>query len=692
MKAINFNIRKTVFSAVLIAAILFPLFAEDVFLTGKADGLYKVDNFRAKQIWKDSSVFKICKAGNQWLFLTGNGIAASKNLKDFYYLNNTLPKKIIKSIDKNGNKQFTEKVQQLKDLETHPVNPNIFVTATSDSVFLTTDSGKTWKDLGCNGRINGIKAVSVSDMPDINGESVLTVFVSHAIYGVAYKQPLVNSKIWNELNDGLGKGPEGIEEVSDISFEQSSDTQNLKQPQVYCCQTFSGRIYKLNWDKKIFFSVANLREDNSKITCMDSLTVSENTVIAVTPDKIFEANLLVPKIQPASNKSLFKNFNKAKNFLTSSNFLCAFIPKKTTPFTDSISLSELWLLHSEKKQKTEYLKIADGKKGIYIPTHQAINEKKFQEHLKTIKDNKLNAIVIDMKDEAGFVRYDTENKEIEKYGGVRYTIDLEKFIEKAKAEKLYLIARIVLFKDKNLYRYENGKYAVRDKTTNKPWQGYNSYDGTKEAIEEYWVDPYNEDVWKYNIDIAEELCKKGFDEIQFDYIRFPTDGDNLANTLYPACENGMDKVSALMSFLAYARERIKAPVSIDIYGSNGWYRTGARTGQEVELIAEYVDVICPMFYPSHFAQNFLAYSPAEERPYRIYYQGSYRNKFIARNKLIVRPWVQAFYIPVSYDKKYYDVNYVKRQILGIQASIDEGYIYWNNSGRYADVRPDGEKL
>ena len=65
---------------------------------------------------------------------------------------------------------------------------------------------------------------------------------------------------------------------------------------------------------------------------------------------------------------------------------------------------------------------------------------------------------------------------------------------------------------------------------------------------------------------------------------------------------------------------------------------------------------------------------------------------MARNKVIVRPWAQAFFIPVSYDKKYYDENYVKRQILGIKDSIDEGYIYWNNSGRYLDLRPDGEGL
>ncbi|UTY30075.1 hypothetical protein E4N76_09545 [Treponema putidum] len=663
---------------------MLPLYAQDVFLAGNGEGLFKIENFKTKKIWSDSSVLKICKTGNQWLFLTDKGLAASKDLKDFYYLNEKLPKKIIKNIDKNGNKTFIEKIPQLKDLEVHPFNPNIFVTATSSNVFLTRDSGKTWEDLGANHSVNGIKAVCVLDMPNSRGEKVLTVFVSHSIAGVSWKQPDVNSKVWNELNNGLKKGPEGVEEVSDIVFDQTS-----KSVQVYCVQTFSGIIYKLDWSRKIFTS---LNKKEKELVCADSLNIIDNTVFGVIEGDILQSNLLMPKTQIYIYKNLFKPYDKIKNYLKKSNYLCAFVPNTLTMLSGNLSLSELWLLHDKQNQINPYAKKADGKKGIYTPTHQMSDEKSFENHLKTIKDNKLNALVIDMKDEAGFVRYESKNEDIKKYNGIKYTLDIEKFIKKAKAENIYLIARIVVFKDKNLYRYNDGQYAVKDKETGKPWQGYNLYNGEKEIIQEHWVDPYNEDVWKYNVDIAEELSSLGFDEIQFDYIRFPTDGLNLADARYPARESGMDKVSALMSFLAYSRERIKAPISIDIYGANGWYRTGARTGQEVELLAEFVDVICPMFYPSHFSQSFLAYKPAEERPYRIYHQGSYRNKLIARNKVIVRPWAQAFFIPVSYDKKYYDENYVKRQILGIKDSIDEGYIYWNNSGRYLDLRPDGEGL
>ena len=156
----------------------------------------------------------------------------------------------------------------------------------------------------------------------------------------------------------------------------------------------------------------------------------------------------------------------------------------------------------------------------------------------------------------------------------------------------------------------------------------------------------------------------------------------------------MDKESALASFLRYARDNIAAPISIDIYGANGWYRSGVRTGQDVELLAKYVDVICPMLYPSHFEQGFLAQAPAEQRPYRIYKIGALRTAYIARKKVVVRPYVQAFFLNVSYDRAFYGPDYVKREVAGIRDSVNLGLTFWNNSGRYDDlpvleVGPDG---
>jgi hypothetical protein len=275
----------------------------------------------------------------------------------------------------------------------------------------------------------------------------------------------------------------------------------------------------------------------------------------------------------------------------------------------------------------------------------------------------------------------------------------------------------VVFKDPELAKKEQGKYAVWDARNGKPWAGY--YDtrrltpapGSPEAeadknsayeteilpsgeagyeilrtyYDERWVDPYSEEVWEYTAAIAEELHRRGFDEIQFDYIRFPTDGENLGDTRYRWRDQGMDMESAMISFLRHIRSRIDAPLSVDIYGANGWYRTGARTGQEVELMAPYVDVICPMYYPSHFEQDFLAQSPTELRPYRIYYQGTLRTSRIGRGQIIVRPYVQAFVLNVSYDRKYYNSDYVRREVEGVRNAGSGGLIYWNNSGRFDDI-------
>ena len=315
----------------------------------------------------------------------------------------------------------------------------------------------------------------------------------------------------------------------------------------------------------------------------------------------------------------------------------------------------------------------------------------YSKYQKILKDNNLNALVVEMKNDEGVLKFKPNSDLLKQKGyASAYGIDVEKFVKTFKEDGIYLIARVVVFKDKNLADYAGGKYAVWNYNTKRPWIGVKSYnaDGTASYYGENWVDPYCEEVWEYNVAVANELIERGFDEIQFDYIRFPTDGINLGSASYRWKDTGMDKESALMSFLAYARKNVKGPIGIDIYGNNGWYRSGVRTGQDVEMLSQYVDVICPMFYPSHFEQYFLESSPVAERPYRIYFYGTYRNQVIGRNRIVVRPWVQSFYMGVRYDVKWYDKNYVRREIYGVRDATNNGYMYWNNAGNYADLSPD----
>lgn len=668
----------TLFFFLLLAAV--PVYTQDFLLAGTQDGLYKLTAVSAQRIWGAAAVRKIITSGDTWFLLTDNGIIRSGDLRAFETCNDGLPVKVLKKIA-GADKQFIKKTQMLKDLEAHPSRPGTLVTATNGAVFLSEDSGRSWRNLGCHSRVNGLKAFCVLDLPDSYGKPQLTVLASHSIYGAAWKQPAV-SDTWFPLGEGLLPGPESDEEISDIvvySRQQMVD--------IYAAQTFTGKLYRLDWATKRFYTVSDWTEGIAGAQCIDGLSAGAVSIIGCKNGGLFEVPLLLPI--PYAER-LHDIELRLKRIGTPA--LSAWLPPQMTRFGKAVSLSELWLLdEGAKTLKTEYLRHAAGRKGVYLPAHQAKTAAGLQRYFDLLEKNKLNMLIIDMKDDSGFVRYDSQDATVQAVGAVRPFIQLEDFTAKARERNIYLVARIVVFKDKQLYRYRQNRYAVKD-ASGKPWQGYRTEDSGQEPIEEYWVDPYNEAVWQYNTAIAAELIRRGFDEVQFDYIRFPTDGDNLYHARYPAQEQGMDKESAIMSFLAYAREKIPAPISIDIYGANGWYRTGARTGQEVEALADYVDVICPMFYPSHFRQSFLAQNPAEERPYRIYRQGSYRNKIIAHNKVVVRPWTQAFYIPVSYDKKYYNEDYVQRQIIGIKDSIDEGYAYWNNSGRYADIRPDGLPL
>jgi hypothetical protein len=373
-----------------------------------------------------------------------------------------------------------------------------------------------------------------------------------------------------------------------------------------------------------------------------------------------------------------------------------------------VIFNELWLLDHNRMERTS---AASNKEGIYLPVNHAMDPGSLRPYLNLISERNLNMAVIDMKDDYGRLRFTPKNTAISDKGRVFRPLEIDELLKNLKSRGIYTVARIVVFKDPVLAAREGGRFAVWDSRNNKPWAGY--YDRRQAAgtgkpadsaheteilpsteagfeilrtyYDERWVDSYSEEVWDYIAAIGAELHERGFDEIKFDYIRFPTDGVNLGDASFRWQDPGMDMESAILSFLRHARARIKAPISIDIYGANGWYRTGSRTGQEVELLAPWVDIICPMYYPSHFEQHFLAHAPPEQRPWRIYYHGTQRTARIARGQVIVRPWVQSFRLNVSYDRTYYGGEYVRLQVQGVREAGRGGLTYWNNIGRYEEV-------
>lgn len=676
----------------------------DVFLVGSDSGLYKITSSNnVIPLWTEARVDQIVKvrmpefignsiAGSKdaWFFRTQKGLYYSEDLKTFTARDKGLPILKIKKYD--GNKTWMEEqIQELKDFCVNPINNMEMVTATKDAVFYSADGGNSWKSLGSMSKTTpGVKAVAVVTL---EGETV--VFMTHPIFGLSYIMPYRNKAMWTDVEDGFIKmqSLSSPDEIADILPVVRSRPDGAVYTELYLSQSYIPNIYRFDWAEK---KGVLLYKGTEPVDCLDGLSIMDDVLVYTHLEGI--GSLDINTLKSPGSPVQFNDWNKAFSAVPGM-INTAWVPQTRSGFGKGILLNELWLLYPGTVN-SPYAEKANGKKAVYASAYQCRNQEGIDKFKKIVKDRNMNALVIDMKDDYGYLRYKTKDPLLLEKGTVsNYAIDLEKFIDEFKKENIYLIARIVTFKDRCLTKYGNGKYAVWDSKYNKVWTGIKGYEdivddegnvtGTEtQYYDEHWVDPYSQEVWEYNITVAKELIARGFDEIQFDYIRFPTDGLNLYNASYRWQDKGMDKESALISFLSYARENIDAPIGIDIYGANGWYRSGTRTGQDSELLAEYVDVIGPMFYPSHFEQTFLNYAPYADRTYRIYYYGSFRNTIMCRNRSIIRPWVQSFYLGVSYDKQYYDEDYIRKEFFGVRDSLNRGYMCWNNSGEYGVTPKD----
>ncbi len=667
---------------------------QDIFLVGSDNGLFRVTSSNnVIPLWTQARVDQITRVTvpssngqpqDGWYLRTQKGLYYTTDFKNFTEKDNGLPFLTIKKYD-GKTPRLEQQIQELKDFCVNPLNSREMVTATKDSVYYSTDGGNKWTSLGSMSKNTaGIKAVAVAT---INGESV--VLMAHSIYGLSYIFPNEPKPTWNDVTDGFVKMQSNVytDEIADILPVVRTRSDGALYTEIYMSQSYLPNLYRFNWDEK---KGELIYKGTEPVDSLDGLTTINDVLVYTHLEGI--GSLDMETLTSPGSPVKFADWNKA--FAAVPGMInSAWVPQSRSGFSKGILLNELWLLYPGTID-SPYAEKANGKKAIYASAYQCRNMEGINKFKKVIKDRNMNAVVIDMKDDYGFLRYQTKDPLVLEKGTVStYAVNLDEFVSEFKSENIYLIARIVTFKDRSLTKYSNGKYAVWDSKNNRPWIGIKGYEnvtddegnviGTQtQYYDENWVDPYSEEVWEYNIAIAKELIARGFDEIQFDYIRFPTDGENLYNAKYRWQDKGMDKESALISFLSYARENINAPLGIDIYGANGWYRSGTRTGQDSEMLSEYVDVIGPMFYPSHFEQTFLNYAPYADRTYRIYYYGSFRNTIMTRNRALIRPWVQSFYISVSYDKQYYDEDYIRKEFFGVRDSINRGYMCWNNSGEY----------
>ncbi|HPS58639.1 MAG TPA: putative glycoside hydrolase [Spirochaetota bacterium] len=316
-------------------------------------------------------------------------------------------------------------------------------------------------------------------------------------------------------------------------------------------------------------------------------------------------------------------------------------------------------------------------RGVYF-TGDSAGSSRFLEKLPVLKAAGINAIVFDVKDITGVVHTGSSVEQVKKFNLNRHgAIDnLPKLIRECRRNGMYVIARIAVFRDHLLYE-SDPLCRIKSRSTGGEWNP-----GEREK----WCDPTSSRVQEYNISLACELADYGVDEVQFDYIRFPTVGDQ-DDAAYAWSSGKMEKTAAVAAFLKNAHQRLRAKncfLSIDIFGVVAWGKNVdiEKTGQQVDLLAANCDVISPMLYPSHFNNAFDGFARPGDNPYHFVMTGCIKVRELAgKGRVIVRPWLQAFAWRVSK----YNASYIAEQVKGSADGGGYGYLFWNASNKYDEV-------
>jgi hypothetical protein len=289
-----------------------------------------------------------------------------------------------------------------------------------------------------------------------------------------------------------------------------------------------------------------------------------------------------------------------------------------------------------------------------------------------IDRTELNALVVDVKSDRGQLAYASQVPlavQLGVGGDRKGWITLADLLAEAKARDIYTVARIVVFKDDPL------AFGV-------PELGVQRTDGSIWTDGEGlgWSNPFREEVWDYNIAIAKEVAVLGFDEVQFDYLRFPSDGD--VKVIVYGTENTLEaRTAAIREFARRVTDALRPYgifTSADVFGLTVWVEpeSDMGIGQRVADVAPFVDYLCPMVYPSTFRPSNLGYADPVAHPYEVVYRSQLAAEERVPLTTLVRPWLQAYWYSLD------------QMLLQKQAANDAGapgWTFWNAAGVYNEA-------
>lgn len=341
-------------------------------------------------------------------------------------------------------------------------------------------------------------------------------------------------------------------------------------------------------------------------------------------------------------------------------------------------------------------------KAVYLTGWSAGLESRVQYVIDLARTTDINAVVVDVKDFSGYITYDTDVPEVETYNAERIAIsDIDGLLKRFHDEEIYVIARVTVFQDPilavrrpDLAVHSNARLALLAPIASDPSAASLWTDRKGLA----WIDPASQEAWEYIVAIAKDATSRGFDEINFDYIRFPSDGDLQDMKFLSWDSTASNKRDVIRSFFEYLRQQLPdAILSADLFGLATINYDDLGIGQVIEDAYEYFDYVSPMVYPSHYADGFLGYENPAEFPYEVVkyslesadlrlevFETALQLKSTVEKQeprvARLRPWLQDFDLGAEYD-----AVMVRKEIQAVKDAMGErfsGYMLWNPSNIY----------
>ena len=327
-------------------------------------------------------------------------------------------------------------------------------------------------------------------------------------------------------------------------------------------------------------------------------------------------------------------------------------------------------------------------RGIYISGPMAGSTELFQNILDSAAGTEINTVVIDFKDDQGRITCPVDSPVASEIGACRpYVQDMKELIASLKERGLYVIARVVAFRDPWL-------------AEKKPEWSLHLADGSlyRDRQGMAWVDPYRKEVWDYLVEVGTDAKEAGFDEVQFDYIRFSTEGTMRDVVFDEAVTGGRSKTDVITEFVKYAYENLASQglfVSADVFGTIiGSDIDAQAVGQVYTEMAKHLDYICPMIYPSHYGPGNFGLEHPDTMPYETVLEALKKSQMVmdqaaeadghVSSQAIVRPWLQDFTASYLGEGNYipYGYNEVQRQIQAVKDAGYDEWMLWSAANRY----------